>query len=603
MRSVAAQTDDAPPPDTGENPPPAHAPTPAGADRPLSPTGAAGASSIIYPADVDASDGFLPIADRWRIGFPRYDRQGRRRPADAFTMGAVSGNYQYVEGHLWDPYNQNILKGDYPILGQNTFFNLTLVSDTVYEYRRIPTPSGESTDRTDSRGFFGNPEQNFVFQNLIARMDVFHGSAAFKPFDWRLRVTPVLNLTFFEPEELGVVGIDVRRGSHRERKDFTLQELFFEVKLADVSPRYDFVNIRVGRQPFISDFRGFIFNDVNDGVRLFGSSESNRNQWNILYFFQAEKETNSELNTFDARHQHVFVANFYRQDSLDFEWVPPAWRRGYTTQWSFHFNYDDQNTRSLHFDKNGVLARPDPIGSFEPHDVKVGYAGWAGDGHIGRLNLTHAFYWAFGRDGFNAIAGRPVTINAQMFALEASVDFDWFRLRSSFFWASGDRKPQDHEARAFDAIFDNPNFAGGPFSFWNRQAIRLTGVNLVSRNSILPDLTSSKTEGTANFVNPGLFLVNAGADADITPKLKAIFNANYMWFSQTEPLELFLQQPGISRDIGAEVSLGIQYRPLLNNNVVLNVGFSTFWPGNGFEQLLETDKTLYSVFTSLTLTF
>ncbi len=565
------------------------------------PLGFSGLSGVRPRAE--PTDGYLPLEDRWRIGFPEFDRLGRRHPLDPFAMGAVSGNYPYVQGRWFDPYNQNVLKGDYPIIGQHTFMNLTLISDTTYEYRRVPTPSGESTAETDSRSFFGDPQQNAITQNFIMRFDLFHGSAAFKPFDWRLRITPVLNFNYLDVEERGIVSIDVRDGTYRDRRDFALQEAFVETKLADVSPYYDFVSLRVGRQPFVSDFRGFIFSDVNQGVRLFGNADSNRKQWNVLYFYQAEKETNSELNTFDARHQQVFVANYYLQDSLDFESLPPHWRKGYTTQLSFHYNYDDQGDQGLHFDENGFLARPDPIGSFTPHDVKAAYLGWTGDGHIGRLNLTHAVYWALGRDDLNPIAGQEVTINAQMAAFEASVDVDWMRLRTSFLWASGDRSPQDREARGFDAILDNPNFAGGPFSFWNRQAIRLLGVNLVNRNSLFPDLTSSKTEGQANFVNPGLFLANFGVDSDITPKLKAIANANYLWFAHTESLELLLKQAGIPRDIGLDVSLGLQYRPYLNNNMIMTVGLSALRPGDGFQEIYESDETLYAVFTSLTLTF
>jgi hypothetical protein len=567
-------------------------------DEPLGHAGPSGIEPRAFP-----SQDFVPIEDRWRIGFPRYDRLGRRHPLDPYTMGAMSGNYQYVEGRWFDPYNQNVLKGDYPIIGQNTFLNVALISDITYEARRTPTPSGESTATTDSRKFFGLPKQEFVNSYWIARIDLFHGAAAYKPFDWKLRFTPVLNYNYLDVEERGVVNIDVREGTFRRWKDFAIQELFFETKLADVSPYYDFVSLRLGRQPFISDFRGFIFNDVNQGVRLFGNSDSNRKQWNILYFYQAEKDTNSELNNFDARDQHVFVANYYIQDSLDSRLLPPPWRKGYTTQFSVHYNHDDQGDQEFHFDKNGFLVRPDPIGSFTRHDVKAAYLGWTGDGHIGRLNLNHAFYWALGRDDFNPIAGQKVTVNAQMAALEASIDVDWLRLRSSFFWASGDRDPQDREARGFDAILDNPNFAGGPFSFWNRQALRLLGVNLVNRNSILPDLTASKIEGQANFVNPGLFLANVGFDAEITPKLKSLFNANYLWFAHTESLELYLQQPGIAREIGADVSLGLQYRPYLNNNVIFNVGLGAFWPGEGLQQVLESDKTLYSIFTTLTLTF
>ena len=80
----------------------------------LEPLGAAGPSGIHFRLEVDPSDGFLPIADRWRIGFPLFDRLNRRKPADAFTMGAVSGDYPFVKGRWFDPYNQNVLKGDYP---------------------------------------------------------------------------------------------------------------------------------------------------------------------------------------------------------------------------------------------------------------------------------------------------------------------------------------------------------------------------------------------------------------------------------------------------------------------------------------------------------
>jgi hypothetical protein len=86
---------------------------------------------------------------------------------------------------------------------------------------------------------------------------------------------------------------------------------------------------------------------------------------------------------------------------------------------------------------------------------------------------------------------------------------------------------------------DNPNFAGGQFSFWQRQAIKLFGVNLVNANSFIPDLRSSKFEGQSNFVNPGLILFNVGVDFELTPKLRMINNLNFMWFDETTILEQF----------------------------------------------------------------
>jgi hypothetical protein len=132
---------------------------------------------------------------------------------------------------------------------------------------------------------------------------------------------------------------------------------------------------------------------------------------------------------------------------------------------------------------------------------------------------------------------------------------------------------------------DNPNFAGGQFSFWNRQQIKLFGANLVNRLSLVPDLRSSKFQGQANFVNPGLHLYNLGVDADITPKLKSINNLNFLWFDQTEVLERFVFQNEVRPYIGADLSTGLEYRPLLNNNIIFVGGLSMLLAGEGFKDL------------------
>ena len=66
-----------------------------------------------------------------------------------------------------------------------------------------------------------------------------------------------------------------------------------------------------------------------------------------------------------------------------------------------------------------------------------------------------------------------------MVAVEGSYDRDWVRFRTSFFYVSGDKNINNNHATGFDTILDGPNFAGGPFSYWNRQQIPLFGVNLV----------------------------------------------------------------------------------------------------------------------------
>lgn len=553
------------------------------------PLGAAGRSGIL-PREQQEDSHFVPVEDRWRIGFPSWERsaEGHGRLDDT----------PYVEGSLWNPYRQNVLKGDYPIVGQHTFLSLTGSSFATVEGRTVPTPANgfESTARPGEFERFGKPDQLFYSQYFAVSGELFHGDAAYKPADWRVRLTPVFNVNYLDVEELGVVSPDVRRGTTRGRSWVTLEEWFAEAKLTDLSPDYDFVSLRVGSQPFTSDFRGFLFRDTNRAVRLFGTELANRDQFNLLYFRQLEKDTNSGLNTFSDRHQDVVIANYYRQDFI----FP-----GYTAQASVHYNHDGPTAR---FDQNGFLVRPDPVGVFQPHSVEVAYLGWAGDGHIDRVNVTHQFYWALGRDSMNPIGNRSQDINAQFAALELSYDRDWMRFRTSFLWASGDSDPNNRHATGFDSIFDDPNFAGGNFSYWQRQQVKLLGVNLVQRESLLPDLRSSKTQGQSNFVNPGLLLANVGVDFDLTPKWRMVNNVNLLWFDETEVLEQFVFQERIHHFIGTDVSSGFEYRPLLSNNTIVRFGLAGLVPGRGFSDLYDNltgpvRSPLLSCFLELNVAF
>lgn len=532
------------------------------------PLGYTGNTSVI-PREGQQDPHFIPIEDRWRVGFPEWDRYGKGHP--------VNDDYPYMPGRLLDPFNQNVLKGDFPIAGQHLFLDVSALAFTFQEYRQIPTATTpfESTARANEPDFFGRPNQYFSQTFFVLGLDLTHGDAAFKPADWKVRLAPTFNVNNLSVQELAIVSPNVLQGTSRTREFWALQEAFFETKLADVSPDYDFASIRLGTQPFISDFRGFLFADVNRAVRLFGTRNANRDQWNVAYFRQWEKDTNSFLNTFNDRRQNLVFANYFRQDFL----VP-----GYTAQLSFSYNNDPA---SFKFDNNRFLARPDPVGLARPHTVDVAYIGWAGDGHFGRYNITHQFYEAFGRDTLNPLAGQQQTINAQMFAIEGSYDRDWARFKVSFFYSSGDHNINNSHATGFDTILDAPNFAGGPFSYWNRQAIPLFGVNLVQRLSLVPDLRSSKIQGQSNFVNPGLILPNFGVDFDLTPKLKMINNCNFLFFDSTNVLEQFLFQGNIHRFIGTDLSMGFDYRPLLSENVNLTLGLSVLIPGAGFRDIYD----------------
>ena len=533
---------------------------------PRKPLGATGNTSV--ESEPQTQPDRREVRDRWRIGFPEYDRYGDK--------GARGRDIPFKKGRWYDPYNQSWLKGDYPIIGNKIFMILSAVSSSTVELSRTPKPSDVSSARPGSAEFFGKPEALAVNQLFQFSFELFHGDSTFRPRDWAIKISPTFSLpNYLNARETGVVNIDVRRGTNRTDTQFSLEEAFVEKKLTDVNENFDFVSARVGIQPFVSDFRGFIFSDNNLGARLFGSFDNNRYQFNAAYFAQLEKDTNSGLNRFRRRQQNVYIANIFRQDFI---------RKGYTIQASALYN-DDRRSRK--FDRNGFLVRPALIGDVRPHAIKVGYVGINGDGHLGRLNLTNSYYYAFGRDDRNPIAGKPVHVSSNMAAIEASIDHDYLRFRGSFFFAQGDKNPTDNRANGFDAIFDDPNFVGGQFSFWNRNGIRLTqtGVGLVQPNSILPSLRSSKIEGQANFVNPGILIYNAGIDVEVTQRIKAVFNANYLRFHRTESLEYILFQPNIRHDIGWDFSLGVAYRPLLINNVTLTFGAATLKPGRGFRDI------------------
>jgi len=541
--------------------------------------GASGASVELPPPGATTATKFSasdPIDDRWKLELPPYKLN--------------------TKGHWWDPYNQNWLKGDYPVIGDDIFLKMTGISKTNVEARSAPSPSSVSTDEPGDFDFFGRHNALIFDQKFVTRMEMQKGSTAFKPFEWQIVLEGVADVNLLATQENGIVDPDVRDGTDRTTTHVALQEAFVEIHLLDTSVNYDFISAKLGRQPFNSDFRSLIFSDINQGVRIFGSANANRYQFNFVYFNPAEKDTNSDLNTFGLRDQNIAIANLYVQDFL---------KLGYTTQFSFHYLNDNGKDADFVFDNQGFLVRPDPVGIARPHNLDVFYLGWSGEGHLGWVNISHAFYEALGHDTSNPIAGQDVSIQSQSAFLELSVDRDWMRYQTSVFWASGDSDPRDGEAHGFDSILDNPQIMGGGFSYWQRQSVRVAdrgGVALMQRNSVIPDLRSSKTQGQPNFVNPGILMANIGATADLTQKLSLIGNVTYLRFVDTEPLQILLKQPDVRQDIGIDVSLGVEYRPFLNNQVIVKGFGAMLQPFGGFSDILESN-TLYQVGTEVVLAF
>jgi len=515
----------------------------------------------------------VPIPDRWRI---------------VDSLG--------YEDNWFNPYDQNTIKGDKPI-HDDWFFNVAVISDTVVEVREVPTPVGvQTTNSPGSLDVLGGLDQTLINQNLAVELVYYQGDTVFRPPDWEFRFTPVFNYNYTKLDETLGTNADPSEGRTREDNHVGIQAAFVDKHLRDVSEHYDFDSVRVGIQPFSSDFRGFLFQDSPFGVRLFGTRDNNRYQYNLAWFRRMEKDTNSGLNdvTESLRDDDVYVANLYFQDQPTL---------GFFSQFSAIYNRNREN--DVFYDNNDFIARPASIGEERLREYDVYYLGYSGDGHFGRLNLTTSAYFALGEERDSVFGSKDSDIQAYFFAAEPSMDFDWIRARLSFLYGSGDDDPFDDKSEGFDAIFENPQFAGADTSYWIRQGVPLIGggrVALSQRNGILNSLRSSKEHGQSNFTNPGILLLGGGVDMDILPELRLSFNANYLAFADTEVLEVARAQSNVDEEIGMDLSAAIIWRPFMSQNVVVRASYAQLLGGDGFQDLYG-DEDPYSVLFNVILTF
>ena len=533
----------------------------------------------------------FPIPDRWRL---------------IQSLGLVKERW-------FDPYNQNTYKGDrpinrakvpwLPIKDDDWFFIASAVSDTVVEARTFPIPVGvQTTERPGNLDIFGRDGSEVYSQTFVVGAALIKGLTAFKPPDIEYRVALALNVNYVNVPEKRVLSVLPSKPSHRLDQFLGLQELFVDYHVRNTSDRFDFESIRVGIQPFQSDFRGFLFNDQQLGIRYFGSRDNNRWQYNLGGFWRLEKDTNSGLNSVVQRPRNdwVFIANLYRQD-MPFP--------GLTSQITAVYNMNREKNR-IEIDDNGFPVRPALLGNLRGRNYDVVYLGYNADGRIGRVNLTASIYGALGTDGQNFFTGQKGKIRAGFAAAEASYDLDWIRFRLSGLYATGDRDPFDKKETGFDAIFENPIFAGADTSYWIRQTIPFAGggraISINGRNGILNSLRSSKEQGQSNFNNPGTILLGTGADFDLTPTTRLSANANYLWFENTSNLRVLRSEGSIPKDIGCDLSAAAIWRPKATQNIIFRLSAAALLPGKGFKDLFTNrprDKQYYSLLANVILSY
>ena len=115
-------------------------------------------------------------------------------------------------------------------------------------------------------------------------------------------------------------------------------------------------------------------------------------------------------------------------------------------------------------------------------------------------------------------------------------------------------------------------------------------------------MRSGLFQGQANFINPGILLFNVGSGCEADTETAVDRERELRRFHRTEPLKRYLFQSDIQKSIGVDTGFGLQYRPLVSENIVFTGGVGTLFPARGFKKLY-TGQTLFSGFVQMRLVF
>jgi hypothetical protein len=478
-----------------------------------------------------------------------------------------------------DPYaTNNPLKGDRPIWGPDGFSVLTASSNSLLESRHVPTSPAATPAQPDT----GRPDgQRQTFASQTASIDavLYQGDTIFRPPDYQLRITPILNYS------------STNTGATRTTTTTVgAQALFFEKHLRDVSPQYDFDSVRIGIQPVTSDFRGFVLADQPLGIRFFGTRDNDIYQYSVGWFRRLPKNA-ARQNDLGAGipANDLVMANLYVQD---------LGHPGLTSE--FVLIYDRSRARGTQIVVDGANTT---FTAGARHDYDVVYLGYGADGHLGPLNLTGSVYEVVGRESQGAFTARMSRVQATFAALELSRDFDWIRIRASGLYASGDGNPLDGQSRGFDGINQSAAFAGADSTFFIHQRLPLVAgaVDLKQRDSLFPSLRSTADSGESNFTNPGLELLGVGADFDLAPSLRVSLDVDRLMFNRTASLQAILGGAAVSR-IGTDASVDAIYRPFISQNVIARLSVGKLFPAPAARGLVGGAAPM-SMFFNLVLTY
>jgi len=438
---------------------------------------------------------------------------------------------------ITDPYNQNILKGDFPIDGKHLYFVFNGIQDANF---------------ITGRSFLGTTVQqnaalnNFdftLFDNVTTSIEFFSGTTAVQePKRWDFVLTPVFNWN--------------NANGDNNQPFVGFQNAFGAVKLADLSPFFDAATAQFGIFAIKNDFEGFIYNDQNRHGEVFATLNANETAMDVFYADRVLKDAVSGLNTGNRRNDEVGGLNYQINDI----------RPGLDLNLEYTNNQDTQ----LGEIKN----------KFNPNAaVSANYMGAAIQGVLGRFDISAGATYVTGRDGNNILTHEPGDIEAGMGFIKMDYPINFLKPHAAYLWASGNNDPTSGKETGYDSINDGTNFFGGQFSFFEGNNIAGTfdgkNVFLVRANSVIPSLRNGNQ--TSNFVNPGLIATNFGIDVQVHPKVVLTTNYNSFSFqSNTSSFGLIdAKLPALlNNHIADEFNFGFTIRPGLADDFQIQTGVS-----------------------------
>jgi hypothetical protein len=490
------------------------------------------------PARKKKEKAAFPVDTRWRT----------------YTLEGVP-QYGY---HLWDTYNQNVIKGDFPLVG-DWFSETDVFQNYTFKERR----NLDFTKALPGQKFVSH--NNFQDENTVFGTEIRHNDDRFFPADFRFHIDGAVDW------KSDINAFDRKAEGHAQVFD-----AFGDIQLHNFGVvNFNQMFLRGGLQNFKSDFHGLIFNDVGLGGRIFGNSLSNRVRYDFVVLKLFQKDLVSGLIDFEKATQHtVMISHVVYEDFLV---------TGWNSEWSVHWNHDPRKIGG----SNTNLLNLDTV-----------YVGTTLNGNLGRFIFNPAIYGVFGTAD-HLIDGEKVQhdVRAWTSVLDLEYPIDYWKLRVGYVYESGSN-PNSKTDTGFDAISDAVQLFGGPISYWVGEDIKYGKGDFTRANSFDPSLRGVNNQ--ANYVNPGLQLVNTGFDATVTPRVALSFNVNWLYFNN---LGTFPTNDGAStvtikhNDAGVEENIFIRWKPFLqrrNDFVILDTGFSVLQPLAGIKDAFGSSRPIYT---------